>query len=107
MVCLSLLLLNKEFPRTETSADLSNVLYLWNYIYSFSLHKVHIKHKGVAPQISKCAILLHKELAAKENYHNISLTLLIFIGDMCKGNGELVGHLLLHCPIAYELWTMV
>ena len=26
---------------------------------------------------------------------------------MCKWCGELVNHLLLHCPIAYELWSMV
>ena len=26
---------------------------------------------------------------------------------MCKSCGETVDHLLLHCPIAYELWTMV
>ena len=26
---------------------------------------------------------------------------------MCKRCGELVDHLLLHCPIAYELWSMV
>ena len=26
---------------------------------------------------------------------------------MCKSNGELVDHLLLHCPIVYELWSMV
>ena len=26
---------------------------------------------------------------------------------MCKKDGESVDHLLLHCPIAYELWTMV
>ena len=26
---------------------------------------------------------------------------------MCKRNGELVDHLLLHCPIVYELWFMV
>ena len=26
---------------------------------------------------------------------------------MCKSNGESVDHLLLHCPIVYELWSMV
>ena len=26
---------------------------------------------------------------------------------MCKKSGELVNHLLLHCPITYELWSMV
>ena len=26
---------------------------------------------------------------------------------MCKKSGELVNHLLLHCPIASELWSMV
>ena len=26
---------------------------------------------------------------------------------MCKKSGELVNHLLLHCPIAYDLWSMV
>ena len=26
---------------------------------------------------------------------------------MCKKSGESVNHLLLHCPIAYELWSMV
>ena len=26
---------------------------------------------------------------------------------MCKRDGESMDHLLLHCPIAYELWTMV
>ena len=26
---------------------------------------------------------------------------------MCKSSGETVNHLLLHCPIAWELWTMV
>ena len=26
---------------------------------------------------------------------------------MCKRCGESVNHLLLHCPIAYELWPMV
>ena len=26
---------------------------------------------------------------------------------MCKRRGELVDHLLLHCPIAYELWSLV
>ena len=26
---------------------------------------------------------------------------------MCKRSGELVDHLLLHYPIAFELWTMV
>ena len=26
---------------------------------------------------------------------------------MCKTRGESANHLLLHCPIAYELWTMV
>ena len=26
---------------------------------------------------------------------------------MCKRNGESMDHLLLHCPIAFELWTMV
>ena len=26
---------------------------------------------------------------------------------MCKRSGELVNHLLLHCPIAFELWSMV
>ena len=26
---------------------------------------------------------------------------------MCKRCGELVDNLLLHCPIAYELWSMV
>ena len=26
---------------------------------------------------------------------------------MCKSNGELVGHLLLHCPIVFEFWSMV
>ena len=26
---------------------------------------------------------------------------------MCKKSGELVNHLLLHCPIAYELWSVV
>ena len=26
---------------------------------------------------------------------------------MCKMRGELVDHHLLHCPIAYELWSMV
>jgi len=26
---------------------------------------------------------------------------------MCKGSGESVDHLLLHCPIAIELWSMV
>ena len=26
---------------------------------------------------------------------------------MCKKSGELVNHLFLHCPIAYELWSMV
>ena len=26
---------------------------------------------------------------------------------MCKRCGELVDKLLLHCPIAYELWSMV
>ena len=25
---------------------------------------------------------------------------------MCKCNGESVNHLLLHCPIAIELWAM-
>ena len=26
---------------------------------------------------------------------------------MCKRNGENMGHLLLHCPIASELWSLV
>ena len=26
---------------------------------------------------------------------------------MCKGNGESVDHLFLHCPIAMDLWSMV
>ena len=26
---------------------------------------------------------------------------------MCKSNGESVDHLLLHCPIVFELWSMV
>ena len=26
---------------------------------------------------------------------------------MCKRCGELVDHLLLHCPIAFEMWSMV
>ena len=26
---------------------------------------------------------------------------------MCKRCGESMDHLLLHCPIAYEFWTMV
>ena len=26
---------------------------------------------------------------------------------MCKWSGESINHLLLHCPIAFELWTMV
>ena len=26
---------------------------------------------------------------------------------MCKSNGEQVDHLLLYCPIAFELWSMV
>ena len=26
---------------------------------------------------------------------------------MCKSSGETVNHLLLHCPIAWELWNMV
>ena len=26
---------------------------------------------------------------------------------MCKSNGESVDHLLIHCPIAMELWAMV
>ena len=26
---------------------------------------------------------------------------------MCKRNGESVDHLFLHCPIAFEMWTMV
>lgn len=26
---------------------------------------------------------------------------------MCKRSGESIDHLLLHCPIAYEMWTMV
>ena len=26
---------------------------------------------------------------------------------MCKSTGESVDHLLLHCPIVYELWSMV
>ena len=26
---------------------------------------------------------------------------------MCKRCGESMDHLLLHCPIAYELWSMV
>ena len=26
---------------------------------------------------------------------------------MCKKSGESVNHLLLHCPIAYDLWSMV
>ena len=26
---------------------------------------------------------------------------------MCKSSGETVNHLLLHCPIAWELWSMV
>ena len=26
---------------------------------------------------------------------------------MCKSNGESVDHFLLHCPIVYELWSMV
>ena len=25
---------------------------------------------------------------------------------MCKHDGEFVNHLLLHCPIAYEMWSM-
>ena len=26
---------------------------------------------------------------------------------MCKRNGESVDHLLIHCPIAFDLWSMV
>jgi hypothetical protein len=26
---------------------------------------------------------------------------------MCKSSGETMDHLLLHCPIAQQLWTMV
>ena len=26
---------------------------------------------------------------------------------MCKSNGEFVDHLLLHCPIAIDLWDML
>jgi hypothetical protein len=26
---------------------------------------------------------------------------------MCKQSGESVDHLLLHCPLAWELWSMV
>ena len=26
---------------------------------------------------------------------------------MCKSSGELVNHLLVHCPVAWELWSMV
>ena len=26
---------------------------------------------------------------------------------MCKRCGESVDHLLLHCPIAYEMWSMI
>ena len=27
--------------------------------------------------------------------------------SLCKRNGELVDHLLIHCPIAFDLWSMV
>ena len=26
---------------------------------------------------------------------------------MCKCDGELVDHLLLHCPVAHEMWSML
>ena len=26
---------------------------------------------------------------------------------MCKGCGESINHLLIHCPIAYEMWSMI
>ena len=26
---------------------------------------------------------------------------------MCKGCGESIDHLLIHCPIAYEMWSMI
>lgn len=26
---------------------------------------------------------------------------------MCKGSGESVNHLMLHCPVATELWSLV
>ena len=26
---------------------------------------------------------------------------------MCKRNGESVNHLLIHCPLAFDLWSMV
>ena len=26
---------------------------------------------------------------------------------MCKRCGESIDHLLLHCPIAYEMWSMI
>ena len=31
----------------------------------------------------------------------------VTVVDMCKKSGESVNHLLLHCPIAYDLWSMV
>ena len=41
-----------------------------------------------------------------DNLHKKKV-LILDLFCMCKSNGELVDHLLLHCPIVFELWSMV
>ena len=91
---------NKSFKASKYYFSLSsnpNIVFPWKPVQRSKI-PLRVAFFSWTPTLGKILIL--------ENlwYEGVTIADWCYV---CKKSGESVNHLLLHCPIAYELWSMV